>query len=247
LIVDPVVSAVAGDSHKNGEVRRALQPLVDLASALQAAVLGISHFSKGSSGRDPVERVTGSLAFGALARVVLCAVKVKGADGDDDRRILARAKSNIGPDDGGFEYGIEQVQLDGYPGIEASVIQWGRALEGSARELLAEAETEDDEAEPARDVDAFIMGCLADGPRPASAMKKDADGAGYAWRTVQRARRRLGVEARKEGMAGGWVWALGPASKARRHEDATEGAEGAEGGNPACLAPSAPSDDREVF
>ena len=31
LIVDPVVSAVAGDSHKNGEVRRALQPLVDLA------------------------------------------------------------------------------------------------------------------------------------------------------------------------------------------------------------------------
>jgi hypothetical protein len=34
LIVDPVVSAVAGDSHKNTEVRRALQPLVDLASAL---------------------------------------------------------------------------------------------------------------------------------------------------------------------------------------------------------------------
>ena len=31
LIVDPVVSAVAGDSHKNAEVRRALQPLVDLA------------------------------------------------------------------------------------------------------------------------------------------------------------------------------------------------------------------------
>lgn len=32
LIVDPVVSAVTGDSHKNTEVRRALQPLVDLAS-----------------------------------------------------------------------------------------------------------------------------------------------------------------------------------------------------------------------
>ena len=58
---------------------------MDLAGTLQAAVLGISHFSKGSGGRDPVERVTGSLAFGALARVVLCAVKVKGTDGDDDR------------------------------------------------------------------------------------------------------------------------------------------------------------------
>ncbi len=238
LIVDPVVSALAGDSHKNGEVRRALQPLVDLASTLQAAVLGISHFSKGSGGRDPVERVTGSLAFGALARVVLCAVKVKGSDGDDDRRILARAKSNIGPDDGGFEYGIEQVQLDGYPDIDASVIRWGRALEGSARELLAEAETEDDEAEPARDVDAFILGCLADGPRSASAMKKDADGAGFAWRTVHRAKRRLGIEARKQGMSGGWVWALAPCAKVPKREDATEDAEGV---NPESLAPSAPS------
>jgi putative DNA primase/helicase len=32
LIVDPVVSAVNGDSHKNTEVRRALQPLVDLGA-----------------------------------------------------------------------------------------------------------------------------------------------------------------------------------------------------------------------
>jgi AAA domain len=53
LIVDPVVSAVAGDSHKNYEVRRALQPLVDLASSLGTAVLGITHFSKGTGGRDP--------------------------------------------------------------------------------------------------------------------------------------------------------------------------------------------------
>lgn len=97
LIVDPVVSAVAGDSHKNTEVRRALQPLVDLGAALGAAVLGISHFSKGSAGRDPTERVVGSMAFGAVARVVLCAAKVKGSGGDDDRRLLVRSKSNIGP------------------------------------------------------------------------------------------------------------------------------------------------------
>jgi len=33
LIVDPVVSAIAGDSHKNAEVRRGLQPLADLAAS----------------------------------------------------------------------------------------------------------------------------------------------------------------------------------------------------------------------
>ena len=252
LIVDPVVSAVAGDSHRNADTRRALQPLVDLASALRTAVLGISHFSKGTAGRDPVERVTGSLAFGALARVVLCAVKVKGTDGDEDRRILARAKSNIGPDGGGFEYSIEQTQLEGYPGIEASVIQWGRQLEGSARDLLAEAETEDDEDEPARDVDAFIRGCLADGPRTAGQMKKDCDGAGYAWRTVQRAAtRRLGIVPMKDGMRGGWVWSLPADAKAPRRQDATEGAEGVKHERLASSAPSGPevasSDDGEVF
>ena len=40
LIVDPIVSAVAGDSHKNAEVRRGLQPLVDAGQKMGAAVLG---------------------------------------------------------------------------------------------------------------------------------------------------------------------------------------------------------------
>ena len=65
LVVDPVVSAVTGDSHKNTEVRRALQPLVDLAAACQCALLGITHFSKGGQGSDPSQRVIGSVAFTA--------------------------------------------------------------------------------------------------------------------------------------------------------------------------------------
>ncbi len=99
LIVDPIVSAVAGDSHKNAEVRRSLQPLADLAKEMRCALLGITHFSKGTGGRDPVERLTGSLAFGALARVVLVAAKHQ-EEGDDGRtvRLFCRAKSNIGPD-----------------------------------------------------------------------------------------------------------------------------------------------------
>lgn len=249
LIVDPVVSAVAGDSHKNTEVRRALQPLVDLGAALGAAVLGISHFSKGSSGRDPTERVVGSMAFGAVARVVLCAAKVKGQDGDDDRRILVRSKSNIGPDDGGFEYGIAQAELDAWPGVHASLIEWGQAVDGTARELLAEAESDlNADGDDSADVDGFLRGLLAPGPMTAKAIKADADGAGYAWRTVQRAAQRIGAERRKEGMKGGWVWALTASTKAPyRHE----GAKGANLQNVAPLASSvqsmAPSDDSEVF
>jgi putative DNA primase/helicase len=215
LIVDPVVSAVASDSHKNGEVRRALQPLVELASTLDAAVLGISHFSKGSAGRDPVERVTGSLAFGALARVVLCAVKVQGNEPADDHRILARAKSNIGPDDGGFEYRIEQTELTEHLGISASVILWGQPVAGTARELLADAEANpqgDDESSAHDDAMDFLRSELKDGPKAAKAIFIEARGAGHSERTIKRAKARLHVESLKE--RDRWVWAL-PAIEAK--------------------------------
>ena len=60
IVLDPVVAAVSGDSHKNTETRRGLQPVVDLAAELDCAVLGITHLSKGTSGREPLERVAGS-------------------------------------------------------------------------------------------------------------------------------------------------------------------------------------------
>ena len=110
IVVDPIVSAVAADSHKNGETRRALQPLVELASKCRAALLGITHFSKGTSGREPLERITGSVAFGALPRVVMIAAKETRSGRDaSPRRIFARAKANNGPDDGGFSYTLRQV------------------------------------------------------------------------------------------------------------------------------------------
>lgn len=46
--------------------------------------------------------MNGSVAFATVARVVLVAAKVKSEDGED-RRILARSKSNIGQDECGFE------------------------------------------------------------------------------------------------------------------------------------------------
>lgn len=236
LVVDPIVSAVAADSHKNGEVRRSLQPVVDLAAALGCAVLGISHFSKGTAGRDPVERVTGSLAFGALPRVVLCSVKVKvdTSDGGGDRRILARAKSNIGPDGGGFEYRIDQVELPGYPGVRASRVTWGVAVDGSAHELLAVAEAEPADAHS--DIAGFLRGLLHSGPMPAKAILQEAADAGFSRDQVQRAARQLGVTRSKLGMTGGWVWAL-PAGK--------RGTEGSEGGTQQRLpsSPSSPSSE----
>ncbi|GAB3367410.1 MULTISPECIES: AAA family ATPase [Giesbergeria] len=216
LIVDPVVSAVTGDSHKNTEVRRALQPLVDMGAACGCAVLGITHFAKGGQGTDPAQRVVGSVAFTAVARVVLVAAKVKGKDGED-ARILARGKSNIGPDDGGFEYHLEQAEP--IPGIQASRIAWGKAVEGSARELLTDPE--DQTANEAMNVAGFLRGLLSDGPLSAKAIYKDADGAGYSRDQIKRASLKLGIEKTKEGMGGGWLWRL-PSHPQREHEGSEE-------------------------
>src|SRR5215218_1918031 len=45
MIVDPIVSAVAGDSHKNAEVRRGLAPLVAFAEQ-SGAPLSVSRTSR---------------------------------------------------------------------------------------------------------------------------------------------------------------------------------------------------------
>lgn len=198
LIVDPVVSAVAADTHKNGETRRALQPLVDLAASLDCAVIGISHYSKGTQGRDPIERVTGSIAFAALARLVWCTAK--GAE-EGQRRRLVRAKSNIGPDGGGFEYDLEQVEITGHPGVIASRIVWCDAIEGSARELLAEAEAVEAEPTQLSDTCQWLRELLADegGALDKRSIMKLAGENGFADRTVQRARAKLRITVTQAG------------------------------------------------
>lgn len=201
MIIDPVVNAVAGDSHKNGEVRRALQPLVELSTKLDVAALGISHFSKGTAGRDPVERVTGSIAFGALPRVVMATAKIEGDDGKQGR-LFARAKSNIGPDGGGFDYTIEQIELVGHSGLFASRVLWGDPLDGSARDLLAVADTvaNPEEHGALTETADWLHGLLNDeGEMDKREIMKLARADRFAERTIQRARVKLGIQIRTSG------------------------------------------------
>jgi putative DNA primase/helicase len=206
LIIDPIVSSVAGDSHKNAEVRRSLQPLVDLAARHNCAVLGISHFSKGTASRDPTERVTGSLAFGALPRVVLATAKRSDLDGGG--RLLARAKNNLGPDSGGFLYDLAVTEP--LNGIEATCVRWGEALEGTARELLSSAEAETDpeersEIDSARD---FLLELLTHGPVSSKDILRDARECNISEKTLRRAQKSLGVIAERPEFAKGWQWRL---------------------------------------
>lgn len=215
LIVDPVVVTVAGDSHKNAEVRRGLAPLNDFARELHAAVLGISHFNKGSGGKDPLDRLTGSLAFGAVARLVFGAAKKVSPDGEEQGRVFVRVKSNLGPDGGALAYSLANAGLQSDDGrtIETSRVQWGEVIQGNARDILADAEQTDDPPDGRSALDdakAFLDHELRAGSVSVSDLQKRARDAGIAWATVRRAKDALGITASKAGMSGGWTWGYGP-------------------------------------
>ena len=172
--------------------------------------------SKGTSGRDPVERLTGSLAFGAVARIVLVVAKQQ-EHGEDGRikRIFLRAKSNIGPDDGGFEYEFLQGELIDHPGISTSSIKWLKPIKGSAQELLTKAEKVCTNMRQGSKEDAmcFLSELLSDGPLPASFIKEQCMKAGYSMATINRGKTALEINVVKEGGSFGsngqqWIWQL---------------------------------------
>jgi len=203
LILDPVVSAVSGDSHKNAEVRRGLQPVVDLAETMGCAVLGITHLTKFSQGKDPLERITGSLAFGALARMTH--VAIVGQDNDGTKtRLMLRAASNVGPADGGFEYRIEPTSMLSQAGelIETTRLDWVKSVEGDARKIIHEAEASAENQDDSRsEAEEWLIGLLRD--RGGHADRNDvmtaARSAGFSERTVHRARESAGIDCKMNG------------------------------------------------
>lgn len=208
VIIDPLVSLVQGDSHKNAEVRRGLQPSLNLAADTGAAIIGITHYAKNTAGRSTTDRVIGSVAFNAVARITLAT-----AMGHDGEGRMVRAKNNVGITGDGFAYSIAVVsrEIDGTLS-QVSKIQWGRALYGFADVLLGEVEgkrlPKDEAAE-------WLTAALHAGPVASKELKKMAETDGIAWRTVERAKEamniaaiRLGVRGERGG--GGWAWKLPP-------------------------------------
>lgn len=204
IIIDPIVSAISGDSHKNAEVRRGLQPIVEIAAEIGAAIIGITHFTKGTGGKDTTERVTGSLAFAALARIVLATTR----DGLNGGYLLTRSKSNLGPDGGGYRYDIDQVSIKDYPEISASKIEWGDFIEGSAKELIKAAEAENVKPNHPGFADIWLGELLENGPMLANDIFDYGKADGFSKDVLKRAKEKIGAESRRAIFRGPWWWLL---------------------------------------
>lgn len=208
LVVDPIVSAIAGDTDKNATVRRSLSALVDLATARNIAVLGIGHFGKTRRHHDPLSRILGSHAFTAMARLVM--VTAKNAQGTS---LLLRAKSNIGPNQNGFAFSLDRAEVS--RGVVGQKIVWGEAVEGTAKDLLREAE--DVPSPRLLAAQEWLAAQIGDGASVSDLMQA-APAAGHAWITVLRAKRALGLKVENHGR-GGSIWTLMPDSVGRKTHD----------------------------
>ena len=204
LLIDPIVSVVQGEGNSNPQVRRALQPLVDLGQRFSCAILGISHFNKGSSESAPTDRVNGSIAYTALARVVMGTVRRKSEDlaEGDLPCLFVRTKGNLSAnsDSGGFQYGPEEVEIP-TDALRASRTKWGKATTGTASEILHDAETpiegggKSAKTECMEWLRIFLGFCEEESKHVKDAAKTE----GYSDKVLRMAREDLKVQIRRDG------------------------------------------------
>lgn len=204
LMIDPIISAVGGDSNKATDVRRSLQVVVDFAQEFNCAVVGITHFAKGTSGSSPADRIIGSQAFTALARMVWSAAKRE----DENDCILVRAKSNISTLDGGIRYQIESETV--LENIETTKTAWLGIIEGTAKELLNEAENPENGNSSTVDMAReFLIDLLSSvESMPSKEVQAQAKDAGFSPASIRRAQEKLNIKPFKPQGEKVWFWAL---------------------------------------
>ncbi len=184
VVIDPL-SAYLGtktDSWKDDHVRRVLRPVAELACHTGVAFIGICHLNKHAKVNAAVERLVGSVAFANAARAVWMALSDPSEPG---RKLLLRVKCNLGPPMPGLAYRVVGNPATGYPHIE-----WeAEPVDLSADEIMAPTR----QRTVRDDVKDWLAGFLSHGPRNVDVCVQEAERKGYTGRTLQRAKRDLGV------------------------------------------------------
>jgi RecA-family ATPase len=211
IIIDPILSLVEGDANAANNVRASLQPTLDLVKSLDCAVIGISHFTKNSDNKSPVDRVLNSQAFTALARMNWAAViDEKTGDG-----VFTRIKTNIAPKGGGFGYRLEQTRV-GVKQIKTQRVVFTEALTGSAREIIASVAFDDEKKKgpkrPARFeinlAKKFLFDELRSGKKHGVEVAAKGESFGYSPAAMTAAKEEMGVTNVREGYGGIVYWKL---------------------------------------
>lgn len=224
LVLDPLMSTIGAgiDTHRERDVRVALDPLARLADRARCVVLGIAHFNKGG-GTDPSSLITGSGAFKNVPRSVFGFA----ADPEGDR-VMTQTKNSLGRLDlPSLAYQIEGVEVPTRLGpAHVGRLVWLGESDRSVTDILSDRGDAEDQ-EDRKDAAEWLRGFLADQGGEASAVDvfKAGDKDGFRKDALKRAKRKAGVISEKGGMDAGWMWRLKPAEE----REGSEGSKGADG------------------
>ncbi len=212
LLLDPLMSRLSAtlDTHRDAEVRQALEPLTKMLDATGMVGVGLMHFNKSGSD-DPLNALMASRAFAAVARSVSTVVR----DPDDDtgkQRLFGTPKNNLGPDDLpllSFHLTSHAVPTpDG--DTHTSRIEWGDEVDDSITEVLRRTNAPGTDRTATQEAADWLEDYLHQqgGQADSATIRKAGYGAGHGDSALKRARHRLKVESRSYGFPRRTIWAL---------------------------------------
>jgi RecA-family ATPase len=221
VVIDPLLSTIGAgiDTHREREVRSALDPLARLADRTGAVVLGVAHFNKGSAG-DAASLITGSGAFKNVPRSVFAFARDDAAP--DGGRVMTQVKNSLGHDGlPSLTYVIEEAEVQTASGTaRTGKFKFTGESKRSVEDILQEARVGDLESRCERtEAEKWLLDYLTDHNRKAKAadVLKAAKADGIAESTLKRARFRMGVHSVRVGFGQGSEWSLDPSEPQSAH------------------------------
>jgi hypothetical protein len=198
VVVDPLMAFLSSRVNANNdqEVRRALAPLAAMAERTGAAVVVVRHMNK-AAGANTLYRGGGSIGIIGAARSGLV---VAPHPEDDSRRVLAPLKHNLSEPAPSLVFSIATAENG------AARVEWKGETALGADQLLR-MPVDDEERSALDEAAEFLVDELGTHPVTAKMVLKDARDAGVAERTLNRAKRKLGVRSERES-DGSWTWIL---------------------------------------
>jgi AAA domain len=204
LCIDPITAYLGEkvDSHRTTDVRAVLNRLERFADEQSMAIWAITHPPKAAQGKA-INNFTGSLAFVASARLAFMSIE----EAETDRTLLLTVKNNLGPKAEGIGYRL--VQGFTSKDVLTSHVAWDTApVVMTANEALAAAADEVKKGRHRREAEEFLQGYLGARPMPAEAVIEAAAANDISKRTLDRAKKDLGIVVRKDDFDRGWTWQL---------------------------------------
>lgn len=200
VVLDPITpfTDAATDINRANQVRAIMKPLAALAKKHWAALVVTRHLRKGdgkSGGGAAILQGLGSIDYTAAARSELFVTVDR--DEDPPIPIVAHAKCNLGKKGETWAFRIEDGR-----------VRWLGTRSKSADQAAAGSGEKPEEPGASDAAKAFLREALKSGPVPAKDVLAWADDEGIKKRTLDRAKKALGVVAEQK--SGGWWWALPP-------------------------------------